>query len=234
MTLPFKCQSGLHFRLAIRLDGLLNGFARTACYFGFMDHHEKSAADSADTNVALSPETVRIFTENHVKFLDFLRRHVQSDAVAEDLLQQAILNAVRHGKDWDEKENIVAWFYRILRNLLTDHYRSQASERRKMDALKLEAEDDGPTADSTEERNRLCGCFEALLPSLKVEYADLIRRIDLRGGDPAAVGREMGISYNNLSVRLHRARNALRSSLEKTCGICTRHGCMDCTCGHSA
>jgi RNA polymerase sigma-70 factor (ECF subfamily) len=197
-----------------------------------MDPHEEKATVGA--KVALNPEAVRIFTENHAQFLNFLRRHVQSDAVAEDLLQQAILNAVRHATDWDEKENIVAWFYRILRNLLTDHYRSQASEQRKLDALKVDADGNGSMADSEEERNRLCGCFEGLLPSLNSGYADLLRRIDLGGEDPASVGQELGISYNALSVRLHRARNALRSSLEKTCGICTRHGCMDCTCGHSA
>lgn len=194
---------------------------------------DKRPSDADDAKEPLSPDAVRMFTENHLRFLNFLRRHVQSDEVAEDLLQQAILNAVRHGKDWDEKENSLAWFYRILRNQLTDHYRSRASEQRKMDTLILQAGEGGMMPDSAEERKQLCGCFESLLPSLKSEYADVIRRIDLGGEDPATVAPSLGISYNNLSVRLHRARNALRSSLEKTCGICTRHGCLDCTCGHS-
>ncbi|MBW8890549.1 MAG: RNA polymerase sigma factor [Fibrobacteres bacterium] len=197
-----------------------------------MDTEDGIAGALGEGNQALSPEAVRLFTENHLRFLNFLRRHVQSDVIAEDLLQQAILNAVRHGKDWDEKENSLAWFYRILRNQLTDHYRKRASEQRKMDALRLEAEQSGLHPESAEDRNQLCGCFEGLLPSLKGEYADLIRRIDLGGEDPASVASGLGISYNNLSVRLHRARNSLRSSLEKTCGICTRHGCLDCTCVH--
>ncbi|HKP96950.1 MAG TPA: sigma-70 family RNA polymerase sigma factor [Fibrobacteria bacterium] len=198
-----------------------------------MGPHDKKTPASSDAKEVLTQDAVRTFTENHLRFRNFLRRHVQSDVVAEDLLQQAILNAVRHKNDWDEKENFLAWFYRVLRNVLTDHYRTRASEQRKMDALISEAAGSGMMADSAEERNQLCGCFESLLPSLKGEYADLIRKIDLGGEDPATVAQGLGISYNNLSVRLHRARNSLRLSLEKTCGICTRHGCLDCTCIHS-
>jgi RNA polymerase sigma-70 factor (ECF subfamily) len=209
------------------------GIKGCGCYFRRMSLHTNKTPASGDSETALSPDAIRIFTDNHLRFQNFLRRHVQSDAIAEDLLQQAILKAVRHGKDWDEKENLLAWFYRILRNTLTDYYRSQASEQRKMDVLKQEAIEWGPLPDSAEERNKLCSCFESLLPSLKGEYADLIRRIDLGGEDLAIVAQELGVSYNNISVRLHRARNALRTSLEKTCGICTKHGCLDCTCAHS-
>ncbi|SLM45275.1 ECF family RNA polymerase sigma factor (fragment) [Nitrospira sp. ND1] len=38
------------------------------------------------------------------------------------------------------------------------------------------------------------------------------------------------VTPNNLTVRLHRARQALRASLEQTCGLCTRQGCFNCTC----
>jgi RNA polymerase sigma-70 factor (ECF subfamily) len=31
-------------------------------------------------------------------------------------------------------------------------------------------------------------------------------------------------------VRLHRARQALRNNLEQACGVCTKHGCLNCTC----
>ena len=32
-------------------------------------------------------------------------------------------------------------------------------------------------------------------------------------------------------VRLHRARAALKKQLEATCGTCTAHGCLRCSCG---
>jgi RNA polymerase sigma-70 factor (ECF subfamily) len=65
---------------------------------------------------------------------------------------------------------------------------------------------------------------------MRPAYAHLIGRIDLRGELPADVAKEMKLTTNNLTVRLHRARQALRASLEQACGICTKHGCLNCTC----
>jgi RNA polymerase sigma-70 factor (ECF subfamily) len=55
--------------------------------------------------------------------------------------------------------------------------------------------------------------------------------VDLEGGSVGDYARKAGITPNNASVRLHRAREALRKQVEKTCGTCATHGCLDCTCG---
>ncbi len=179
-----------------------------------------------------------IFIANQAKFLAFLRKHVRSEAEAEDLLQQGLLNAIRHQADWDAKENILAWFYRILRNALTDHYRSSAAEQRKQETLRGNLTDnlgetlqDMPAFSIPQDvRDPLCSCFKDLLPSLKPEYAEALRRIDLEEEDPAKVAASLGVTGNNLTVRLHRARKSLKTRLEGVCGVCTRHGCLDCTC----
>ncbi|MEP6891867.1 MAG: sigma factor-like helix-turn-helix DNA-binding protein, partial [Nitrospirota bacterium] len=69
-----------------------------------------------------------------------------------------------------------------------------------------------------------------LLPTLRSNYAELIRRVDLEEESPKLVAEELKISPSNLTVRLHRARQALRASLEQSCGICSTHGCLNCTC----
>jgi DNA-directed RNA polymerase specialized sigma24 family protein len=76
----------------------------------------------------------------------------------------------------------------------------------------------------------LCECFRELIPTLKPEYAALIERLELAEGDPAEVAGELNISRNNLKVRRHRARQALRERLEQTCRLCAEHACLDCTC----
>nr|WP_087473373.1 sigma factor-like helix-turn-helix DNA-binding protein [Nitrospira cf. moscoviensis SBR1015] len=82
-----------------------------------------------------------------------------------------------------------------------------------------------------EAKETVCACLYRLLPGLRGNYADLIKRIDLDGESPAQVAKELKISQNNLTVRLHRARQSLRASLEGACGICSKHGCLNCTCG---
>ena len=66
------------------------------------------------------------------------------------------------------------------------------------------------------------------------QYADVIRQIDLDEKSPEAVAETLGISRNNLNVRLHRARQQLKQRLEETCRVCARHGCLDCDCGTDA
>lgn len=201
-------------------------------YFVPMEHPHTDS-DASEAMVPLNDVLSRLLIENQAAFKGFLRKHLPSEELADDLLQQSLLKAIRHGDDLSGKESVVAWFYRILRNSLIDFYRSRASEGRKQEGLLHEVSALGhemhPGLDE-ELHREVCTCLNRLLPSLKPEYSELIRRIDLDGEDPARVAEALGITYNNTLVRLHRARQALRKSLEHSCGACTRHGCLDCTC----
>jgi hypothetical protein len=42
---------------------------------------------------------------------------------------------------------------------------------------------------------------------------------------------QAGINSNNAGVRVFRARDALRKQVQRSCGTCATHGCVDCTCG---
>lgn len=206
----------------------------TPCYFARMESpHDESGRDGK----ALGPidnSAVRLFLENRQAFKTFLRRQLPSEMEAEDVLQHSLLKAIRNPDAFHEKENVAAWFYRILRNSLTDHYRSRAAEGRKHDGLLREMialGGDSQAAPDAGLMNGICACLERQLPALKPEYAEILKRVDLDGESPAAVAETGGITYNNLMVRLHRARQALRKSLELSCGACTKHGCLECSCG---
>lgn len=175
---------------------------------------------------------VRRLLEQQPEFLGFLRRRLGSEAVAEDLMQQSLVRAVEHYHSLKNDESVVPWFYRILRHAVIDYYRSHEAETRRDDAylrnLVQAGEDQEPAFN--ELKPSVCACLSRLLPTLRPNYAELIRRIDLDGEAPQQVAERLRISQNNLTVRLHRARQALKESLEETCGVCTTHGCLHCTC----
>jgi RNA polymerase sigma-70 factor (ECF subfamily) len=77
----------------------------------------------------------------------------------------------------------------------------------------------------------VCRCVGHLAETLKPDYAAAIRRVDVDGVAVQAFAAEAGITSNNASVRLHRAREALRAQVRAACGTCADHGCLDCTCG---
>ena len=161
-------------------------------------------------------------------FLAFVRRRVSDPELAEDILQDALLRAVRSAPELRDEERLVAWFYAILRNAIIDAYRRRDVRQRRL--ARLDEGVDLADEPSEESTRTLCECFRALIPTMKPEYAAVIEAVDLGAEAPEVVATRLGITRNNLNVRHHRARAALRERLSETCRVCSDHGCLDCTC----
>lgn len=172
-------------------------------------------------------DSLQILLKSHRRFLAFLESRVGSKEDAEEILQAALFKAVQH-EDSLKQQTVVAWFYHVLKNSLADFYRSRDVEKRAMDQRR-QAIAAGPS-ESAELERTVCECFEALIPTLKPEYGEILKIVDLGDVSVTDAGQSLGISANNASVRLHRARLALKKSLEATCKTCAVHGCYDCTC----
>lgn len=185
-----------------------------------------SESDPLIKNLASVPS---ILLANHRRFLRFLEQRVGNREDAEEILQTAFVRSLDKGAEIRELENSVAWFYRLLRNAVIDHYRRKAANQRKLKGFAQQLSDAGETTDPETERV-ICECIHELIPGLKPEYAELISRVDLQGSDVASAADALGITAGNARVRLHRARAALRLEVERACRTCATHGCMDCTC----
>ena len=84
-------------------------------------------------STALSLEAIAKLVHGHREFLSFLERRVESRAVAEDILQAAFARGLERGAGVDN-EKVVAWFYRVLRNAVIDHYRQRSTAERALEA----------------------------------------------------------------------------------------------------
>jgi RNA polymerase sigma factor (sigma-70 family) len=160
-------------------------------------------------------------------FQSFARRRIGDDALAADAVQESLYRALKSDREFAEENSALAWFYSILRNVLTDLHRRRASEHRGLQRFAAE------TADETENRaieQLACSCFKGILPTLRPEYAQVLQLSDLEGQPAEQVAEQLGVSKNNLKVRLHRARRQLRERLQQTCNVCATHGCLDCQC----
>ena len=177
------------------------------------------------TEPAPSPEIVRTLVSNHDRFMRFLQPRLGSREAAEDVLQAAFVKALERGDEIRDQESAVAWFYRLLRNAIVDHYRRHAVEDR---AITSKAQDH--LAADPELENTVCQCVKDIIPTLKGEYADILQKMEIEGAAVTDVAKGENITPNNAMVRLHRARKALHGRLIQICGTCTDHGCLDCRC----
>lgn len=138
-----------------------------------------AASSPPDGLLPDTPAVVAVLLQNQARFLAFLERRLGSREQAEEVLQEALVKGVeRHGA-LREEERAVAWFYRVLRNTMNDHFRRQASQRaRQVDDAQVW--DTLADPQDRELRDLVCGCVGRLLDTLKPEYADILRAVELQ------------------------------------------------------
>ena len=194
---------------------------------GADDGGSSAGSELAERDPAI-PEVLQVLLDNHARFLAFLQRRVGSADEAEDILQEAFVRSLDHASSLRDSSSATAWFYRVLRNAITDYYRRQGSQGRALHRLAADTED--PDAPDSELESVVCQCVLSLVETLKPEYAAAIRRVDLDGLSVRDFAAEIGVTAGNAGVRLHRARDALGRQLARSCGTCLTHGCLDCRC----
>jgi RNA polymerase sigma-70 factor (ECF subfamily) len=166
--------------------------------------------------------------EGHREFLRYLSRRTRSIDEAEDILQDFYLKAIRSARTIKEPGALKGWLAQVLRRTLTDYYR-RASVRKAAQQRLEWSEGSALLIDDHADR-AVCSCLYRILPTMPVEYSQLIWQIDLLGQPRSKVAKRLGISPNNLGVRLHRARGALRRALVRLCTTCPTHGFLNCAC----
>lgn len=176
----------------------------------------------------LSEQAFERLIESQGRFLSFIERRVGSRAVAQDILQSAFVRSLERGNDVRDEESVVAWFYRVLRNAIIDHYRQQAAGVRAAEGWAAEVMRQEQLPPEVEQE--ICRCVSGLLGNLKPEYQQALELVDLEEGTMAALAEKAGITSNNAAVRVHRARQALKREIRAACGACAEHGCLDCRC----
>ena len=196
-----------------------------------MTHDDPLPDDDPDTAARAADAAVRrALVEGHRQILGFLRRRLGSGEEAEEVLQMFMLRAVERSADLRDVRSVRGWLSRILATTIVDHQRRAGKRRTReeiVDRVDLEQLSIEPY-DELEEA--ICNCLYKLLPTLKPEYAEVIWRIDLLEEPRDRVAASLGVSLNNITVRLHRGRQALKKRLEEMCMTCPVHGFLDCRC----
>lgn len=156
------------------------------------------------------------------EFSAFVRARVRP-ADADDVLQLAALRAIERAETLDDPERVVAWLYRLHRNLIVDAYRKQAAEQKYVDSTAdLPEPFEQPGSDS-------CSCSVSQARRLRPAYASILS-LDAEGLPIREVARRLEVSTNNATVRLHRARRALKSAMLEHCGVEDARDCASCRC----
>ncbi|MEM6580011.1 MAG: sigma-70 family RNA polymerase sigma factor [Pseudomonadota bacterium] len=176
-----------------------------------------SATDIASANLVSS-----MLQQHAGRLRAFVSARVPASDV-DDVLQSAAMRAVEHASSLQDPARVMPWLYRLHRNLIADMFRQQASYQRKLEATTAETEQNEPVIE-------ICDCSVAQAKRLHTNYAAILSAVDFGNATVAEAASELGISVNNATVRLHRARKALRQAMFEHCGVKSMRECLDCRC----
>lgn len=155
----------------------------------------------------------------------FVRARAPQSKV-DDILQSAALRAIERASSLKDPAKVLSWLYRIHRNIIVDRARADASHQRMLD--KVEGMEPSPI--TFEPAAQTCRCSLHLRHTLPTNYAKILELVDLEEHSVGEAAAELGITSNNATVRLHRARKALRDTMIEHCGVTTARECADCRC----
>ena len=172
------------------------------------------------------------WVETHGDYLfNFAIGQVRDTNVAEDLVQETFLAALKSQGNFSGRSSERTWLVSILRHKLYDHLRKTCRERAvRVDPL-LPAHDDGKAfdesmlwihqvaAESTSPSHRIeltefREHLEKAMGKLPPRIAQVFQLYSIEEQPNQEVCARLNISESNLWVMLHRARKQLRSELD--------------------
>ena len=189
------------------------------------NEHDGSAAVKA-TDAAVR----RALVESRQELLAFLRRRLGSTEEAQEVLQRFSLRALERASDLRDVRTVRGWLGRILASTIVDHQRRAIRRRKREVALEQTDIESLAVQPDVELDGAVCNCLYKLLPTLNPDYADVIWRADILGEPRDRIAASLGTTLNNVTVRIHRGRQALKKRLEEMCLTCPVHGFLDCRC----
>lgn len=167
------------------------------------------------TQPTIPSDLTVVFTENHARLLKLARSMVRCPHAAEDVVQDAMLAALKSFGSFEGRSAAATWLHRIVVNTALMHLR-RARTRREL-GLEDVAAPVAPHADDPAvlaERDDACQRVHRCLAELSSMHRNVVELRDIKGLDTAAVANALGISENAAKIRLHRARRRLRAACE--------------------
>lgn len=142
----------------------------------------------------------------------FLLGQTHDAALADDLLQEAFVKALRAGSHFCDLENPRAWLFTVVRNGLIDHHRLQKATVPAVDRLPQALSEARPV-------DALSDCLEEALQALASDDRDVIQRCDIDGQPQRGYAEDQGLTLAAVKARIRRARVRLRAQLVARCGV---------------
>jgi len=157
-----------------------------------------------------------IWEEFSIPLKVFIKKRINNDQDAEDILQIVFLKIHNNINNLSEANKIHSWIYTIARNTIFDFYRAQKHE------LYIESLSEDIFYEHQEEisfNNEIAQCLKIMIQYLPEKYKKALVLTEFQNLSQKELAIQMGLSVSGAKSRVQRARMQLKEMLFNCCEI---------------
>ncbi len=162
-------------------------------------------------------EFLEIHDQYYQRVRKFILASVKDGSVADDLIQETFLKVQENLDKLRDPSKISSWIFRIAYHLCQDYFRdrkkSSTHETVHDGLVQLEE----TTVQKRMEQNEMSECVQEKVNLLPESHRTVIIFADVMDFSQQEIADILGLSLENVKVRLHRARKKLKAILEEKC-----------------
>ncbi len=161
-----------------------------------------------------------IYDKHYSEIKRFIAITVKDAWIADDLTQETFLRVEKKLETLEDPLKVRSWIYRIAYNLCQDYFRADSRFRDKSSlddhhaALMI-----SPSVVKDLEKKEMGSCVHQQMRLLPESQKAVIELYDIMGLAQKEIAEVLGISVENVKVRLHRARKNLKEILNEKCNF---------------
>ena len=159
-----------------------------------------------------------IYHTHYERVKKFVFALVKDEWVADDLIQETFIKVQKNLNQLREESKLTSWIFKIAYNLCQDHFR-KLSQAEKNGHILIEKSEifTEPLFQKEFEQHQMGACVQDKIRLLPESHQTVLILFDLMEFSHKEIAEIVGISVDNVKVRLHRARKKLKAILEEEC-----------------
>jgi RNA polymerase sigma-70 factor (ECF subfamily) len=162
-------------------------------------------------------EFLEIYDQFYQRVRKYILASVKDESVADDLIQETFIKIQENLDSLRDPAKISSWIFRIAYHLCQDHFRTlkkSSSHEEIHDGLVNLQE---TPVQKKLEQGEMSRCVQDQLHLLPEAQRSIIIFADVMDFSHQEIANILGLTVENVKVRLHRARKKFKAILEEKC-----------------
>ena len=161
------------------------------------------------------------YLEIHDRFYErvkkFILASVRDESAADDLVQEAFMKIQENLGRVRDASKVSSWVFQIAHNLCQDHYRSQKKSSSYEEIHEGLVNLQETPLQKKMEQGEMSQCVQEQLNLLPESLRSVLIFSDVMEFSQQEIADILGLTVENVKVRLHRARKKFKAILEEKC-----------------